>query len=345
MMTAALVRTVVVTALLLATSAAATARSEADAAHAARRDQSAGYDWQSARAPMTVATPATALATEEAGGVAQGEQKQPAPEHGHAVPESDQAAPAHDRPAPERAPAAAQELPAFVPPPTDADRAAAFPDVDTHAMHGTSLNFFLLFDQLEWHAGDAANGFDLDSRGWIGGDRDRLWFRAEGDDDGGRLGEAQAHVLFGRQFARWWDLVAGVRQEFRPGPAQTWAAVGIQGLAPYWFEVEATAYVGASGRTQARLAFEYELLLTNRLFLQPLLEVEFTGKSDPERRVGAGLSATDLGIRLRYEWRREIAPYVGLTWSRKWGSTAAFAREDGDAPASARLATGLRLWF
>jgi copper resistance protein B len=342
-MTAALVRTVVVTVLLLAASIAASAQNQTvrERDHAIPQGDTAAPAHDHAVPERDRVEPASDHAVPEQDHGAPervGAQNQPVSGNG-------QPARPHDHGVPESASTAAQELPAFIPRPTDADREAAFPDVDTHAMHGTSLNFFVLFDQLEWHAGDTATGFDLDSRGWIGGDRDRLWFRAEGDDDGGRLGEAQAHVLFGRQFARWWDLVAGVRQEFRPGPAQTWAAVGIQGLAPYWFEVEATAYVGGSGRTQARLAFEYELLLTNRVFLQPLLEMEFTGKSDPERRIGAGLSATDLGIRLRYEWRREIAPYVGLTWSRKWGGTADFAREDGDAPASARLATGLRLWF
>ena len=128
---------------------------------------------------------------------------------------------------------------------TDDDRQAAFPDVDGHRMHGNAVNSFVLFDQLEWQASDS-RGVDLDSRGWIGRDRDRLWFRAEGDADGGRVGDAQRTcctagvlALVGRRRRR----AAGLR----PGPAQTWAAVGVQGLAPYWFEVEATAYVGAGG--------------------------------------------------------------------------------------------------
>jgi len=267
------------------------------------------------------------------------------PHAGHEPPSASTAASAPVVSMPATQVVATQDAQAIVPRPTDADRQAAFPDVHAHAMHGASLNSFVLFDQLEWHAGNTANGVDLDSRGWIGGDRDRLWFRAEGDADGGRLGDAQAHVLFGRQFSRWWDVVAGVRQDFRPGPAQTWAAVGIQGLAPYWFEVEATAYVEAGGRTQARLALEYELRLTNRLILQPLFEMELTGKTDPERGIGAGLSTSDAGIRVRYEWRREFAPYVGVTWSRKWGGTADFARADGAAQRGVRLATGLRLWL
>jgi copper resistance protein B len=186
---------------------------------------------------------------------------------------------------------------------------------------------------------------NIDSRGWVGRDRDRLWFRAEGDREDGRVGEAQTHVLYGRQFSRWWDVVAGVRQDFRPGPAQTWAAFGVQGLAPYWFEIEATAYVGASGRSHARFEVEYELLLTNRLVLQPLLETEIVGKSDPERGVGAGLSTTNAGFRLRYEFRREVAPYVGVSWNNKWGKTADFAEAAGEGTSGARFVTGLRLWF
>ena len=237
------------------------------------------------------------------------------------------------------------ELPPFIPPVTDEARKAAFPDVEGHAVHGRALDYFVLFDQLEWRAAEAANGVSIDSRGWIGRDRDRLWFRAEGDGEGEDVDEAQTHVLYGRQFARYWDLVGGIRQDFSPGPAQTWAAFGVQGLAPYWFDIEATGYVGASGRTHARFEVEYELLFTNRLVLQPLFEAELFGKSDPERGVGAGLSTTDLGFRLRYEIRREFAPYLGITWSNKWGKTADFAAAAGEDTGGARFVTGLRLWF
>jgi len=238
-----------------------------------------------------------------------------------------------------------QDLPPFIPRLTDDDRKAAFPDVEGHSLHGNAVNYFVLFDQLEWQAGEGTNVVNLDSRGWIGRDRDRLWFRAEGDAEGGRVGEGQAHVLYGRQFSRWWDVVAGVRQDLQPGPAQTWAAFGVQGLAPYWFEVEATAYIGASGRMHARLEVEYELLLTNRLILQPLIEAEVFGTSDPERGIGAGLSTTDAGFRLRYEVRREFAPYVGVTWNRKWGETGDLAEAAGEEAGGAWFVTGLRLWF
>ena len=238
-----------------------------------------------------------------------------------------------------------QELPPFIPRLTDEDRKAAFPDVHGHTVHDNAMNYFVLFDQLEWQTVEGGSGVNLDSKGWIGGDRNRLWFRAEGDSEEGRIGDAQAHVLYGRRFSRWWDIVAGLRQDSRPGRAQTWAAVGVQGLAPYWFEVEATAYVGASGRTHARFEVEYELLLTNRFVLQPLVEVEVFGKSDPERGIGAGLSTTQAGFRLRYEFRRAFAPYVGVAWNRRFGKTADFAEAAGEDVNGARLVTGLRLWF
>ena len=121
--------------------------------------------------------------------------------------------------------------------------------------------------------------------------------------------------------------------------------MGIQGLAPYWFEVEATAYVGAGGRTHFRFEGEYELLLTNRLIFQPLLEVEVYGKADPERGIGAGISTAEAGLRLRYEFRREFAPYLGVTWQRKFFGTADAARAAGEETGGARLAVGLRFWF
>ncbi len=247
----------------------------------------------------------------------------------------------HDRDKSGQAP---QELPPFIPPLTDEDRKAAFADVRGHTVHDNAVHYFVLADQLEWQS-VAGGGLNLDTKGWVGRDRNRFWFRAEGESEDGDLGEAEAHLLYGRQFSRWWDVVGGIRQDFEPGPAQTWAAIGVQGLAPYWFEIEATAYVGASGRTQARLEVEYELLLTNRLVLQPLVEVELFGKSDPERGIGAGLSTTEAGVRLRYEFRREFAPYIGVIWNRKFGGTADFAETAGEEVGGARFVTGLRLWF
>ena len=232
-----------------------------------------------------------------------------------------------------------------IPPVTDADRAAAFPPgLEGHAVHDKPFTSFILFDQLEWQ-GAGAGGLNLENTSWFGGDINRLWLRAEGETEDGEMENASVEGLWGRSFSRWWDLVAGVRQDFRPEDPQTWAAVGIQGLAPGWFEIEATGYVGTGGRTRARFEVEYDLLLTNRLILQPLLELEVYGKADPERGVGAGLSSIESGLRLRYEIRREFGPYVGLTWDRKLFGTADLARGEGEDVGTARFAFGLRTWF
>jgi copper resistance protein B len=233
-----------------------------------------------------------------------------------------------------------------IPPITDADRAAAFPEgLAGHPAHDRQINTFVLFDQLEWQGDAGGGGITLENTSWIGGALHRVWLRGEAHSTRGRLESADAHVLYGRAISRWWDVVAGVRQDFRPDPMQTWAAIGIQGLAPYWFEVEATGYVGRGGRTHARVEVEYELLFTNRLILQPLVEVEAYGKRDPVRGIGAGLSSVATGLRMRYEIRRELAPYVGVTWERKLLGTAEFARDHGESPGAARLAIGLRTWF
>jgi copper resistance protein B len=232
-----------------------------------------------------------------------------------------------------------------VPPITEADRKAAFPaDMEGHAVHDRKFNYFVLFDQLEWQAaGDG--GLTLENTSWFGGDVNRLWLRVDGESENGDVESASADLLWGHSFSRWWDVVAGVRQDIRPGDPQTWAAVGIQGLAPQWFEIELTGYVGGSGRTAARIEVEYDLLLTNRLVLQPLLEIDLYGKDDPERGIGAGLSSIESGLRLRYEIRRELAPYLGVTWDRKLFGTADIARATGEETGTARLAFGLRAWF
>ncbi len=232
-----------------------------------------------------------------------------------------------------------------IPPLTDADRAAAFPDVEGHTVQDNALHAFVLFDELEWQAIEGGGGLTWDAKGWVGRDRDRLWFRTEGQAEDGRLGDAEAHLLYGRAFARWWEVVVGLRQDVRPGPSQSWLAFGVQGLAAYWFDIEATVYLSNAGQTAARLEAEYELLLTNRLVLQPLIEVDLYGKSNAARGIGAGVSDVDVGLRMRYEFRREFAPYVGVTWTRTFGKTTDFAEAAGETAAGLRFVAGLRLWY
>jgi copper resistance protein B len=271
-------------------------------------------------------------------------QAQPAPAaHQHGAPQtSAPAAPPEDHSAHQ---SPATPLPPFVPPLTDADRQAAFPDVEVHPVHDMSINYFVLFDQLEWQTGSRSDAFSWDTKGWVGQDRNRLWFRTECDRADDRTEQAQVNLLYGRAIARWWDVTAGVRLDTLPDTPRSALAFGVQGLAPYWFEVEASAYIEPSGRTHVRFETEYDLLITNRLVLQPLVEFEVYGRADRERLIGTGLSTGELGLRLRYEFRREFAPYVGVVWTRKFFGTADQAREAGEDVGGTRLAVGLRTWF
>lgn len=235
-------------------------------------------------------------------------------------------------------------LPPSVPPVTDEMRAAAFPDVHGHASHDTRLNAFVVFDQLEWRSGNGPGGWAWSNSGWVGGDRNRLWFRTEADGGDGGVDGGRAHVLYGRAIARWWDLVAGIRQDFQPG-AETWLAVGVQGLAPGFFEVEATAYLGGDAQTAAHLEVSYDLLLTNRLVLQPTVEVDLYRKANPSLGVGSGLSSAEGGLRLRYHVTREIAPYLGVSWVRTFDDESGPAAERAAPNGAPRLVTGVRVWF
>lgn len=228
---------------------------------------------------------------------------------------------------------------------TQADRVAAFPDVGGHAAHDNAIHSYWLLDRLEaWNA-DEGTGLAWEAKSWIGTDLNRLWLRSEGERVDGVTEAADLEVLYGRSIARWWDVVAGVRQDFGQGPSQTFAAFGVMGLAPYKYEVEATAYVGQSGQTAARVEAEYDTLLTNRLILQSLVEAEWYGKDDERRGIGSGLSTVEVGLRLRYEFTRKFAPYIGVVRERAFGGTADFKRDDGEDINDTRFVAGVRVWF
>ena len=194
----------------------------------------------------------------------------------------------------------------------------------------------LILDRLEaFHTRDG-NGQALDAQAWYGGDIDKLWLKLDGERTNGRLGATRMEALWNHAIAPYWGLQLGVRHDVGDGPSRNWAAFGVQGLAPYWFEVQATAYVGPQGRTALRFEAEYELLLTQRLVLQPNVKASVYGKRDPERSIGAGLSDVEAGLRLRYEITRKFAPYIGVVWNRKFGGTAATRAMRANRPAKRR---------
>lgn len=239
--------------------------------------------------------------------------------------------------------AAPQQPRTPIPPITDADRAAAQPPAHGHA-HGGGTIGYLLFDRLEaWN--DDGDGQAWEAQGWLGNDEHRLWLRSEGEREDGRTSHADVEVLYGRPVARWWDLVAGVHHDFAPGAGRDRAAIGVIGTAPYKFDIEATGYLDTSGRMSARIEAEYELLLTNRLILQPMIEAEWQAREDRSRGIGAGVSTAEAGLRLRYEFTRRFAPYVGMVHERSFGGTADLRRSDGEAVRDTRVVAGVRFWF
>ncbi|MFZ5656216.1 MAG: copper resistance protein B [Pseudomonadota bacterium] len=228
---------------------------------------------------------------------------------------------------------------------TDADRAAAFPpDAHGHEVHDQGIYSYWLVDRLEWQDADDG-GLGWEGLAWVGGDVNRAWLRSEGDASDGGVESANAEVLYGRAVSPWWDVVAGVRHDFGEGPSRTYAAFGLQGLAPYKFEVELTAFVGTNGRAGATLEAEYDTLITNRLILQWQGEANLYVRDDPGIGVASGLSTIEAGARLRYEFSRRFAPYLGVEIERAFGGTADLRRVDGEATRETRLVAGIRFWF
>lgn len=216
---------------------------------------------------------------------------------------------------------------------------------------GSDLRYFLLIDQLEFRAHDGDDFLAWEAEGWVGGDYNRLWIRTEGDQvvSGGSGGEAELEILYGRLIAPYWDFRIGLRQDLLSDAdhdrGRTFLSIGVAGLAPYWFEIEPTLYVSDDGDVSIRLEATYDLLLTQRLILQPRFELDAAASSAREFGIGTGINDVQLGLRLRYEIRREIAPYIGLSWTRKLGKTADLARDEGEEVDSLGAVVGLRLWF
>jgi copper resistance protein B len=202
----------------------------------------------------------------------------------------------------------------------------------------------VLLDQLEWREIDDKDAQVWEFDAWYGNDYNKLWLETEGQSvDGDAAGRVE--LMWDRIVSRWWSLQSGVRQDFGDGPARTWLDLGIQGIAPYFFEIDAAIYFGEEGRTAARFSGEYDVLITQRLILQPEIELRAFGKDDRENHIGSGFSDAEVGLRLRYEIRREFAPYIGVHWERKFGRTADLAREGGDDPDDLSWVIGLHAWF
>lgn len=216
--------------------------------------------------------------------------------------------------------------------------------VTLHMPNDPWLSKFMLDNLEQVHGGDGnAQAWELKS--WTGNNLNRVWLRSEGTRSDARIQEGDAELLWGHAVSPFWDLVLGARHDLGTGPARNWAAFGIQGLAPYQFNYESTLYLGPSGRSALRLRASQEWLFTQRLILEPELELNAYGKSDPRREHAAGLADTALSLRLRYEFSRKFAPYVGYSWTHKWADTARMAQRAGTPVTDHELLLGVRVWF
>lgn len=203
----------------------------------------------------------------------------------------------------------------------------------------------VLVDRLESQRTDDATALAWEAEASWGGALDRVVVSTEGERLHGDT-EAARHELFWRHAAaRWWETRVGVRHDGGEGPGRSWAGIGVEGLAPQFVELSLVAYAGEEGRSALTLEAEYEARLTNRLILQPRLELNAYGKADPVAGIGQGLAESEAGLRLRYEVRREVAPYAGIEWHRLYGDSADLARAGGSRVGEVRAVAGLRLWF
>jgi copper resistance protein B len=215
------------------------------------------------------------------------------------------------------------------------------------SMNDNPIFWHVLSDQLEGRTSGPDNEFRWDGEGWIGTDMNKMWFKSEGFLEHGKMSDGDQEALYDRPlpYLRYFDIQAGVRYDLDSAPGRTWGALGIEGLAPYFLRFAPTFYFSDGGRVAGRVNGSYDLLLTNRLILQPQFELNFYSKRDPGRGIGSGLSALDTGLRLRYEITRKFAPYLGVAYNGKFGETADFTRAESGIVNDVRFVFGTRLWY
>lgn len=211
----------------------------------------------------------------------------------------------------------------------------------------SSILWHFWFDQLEGRTNGPDNEFRWDGEGWVGTDTNKLWLKSEGFVENGRASDGDTEALYDRPipFLKYFDAQAGVRYDLDSGPGRTWGAIGMEGLAPYFFEFAPTFYFSDRERFAGRVEGSYDILITNRLIAQPQFELNFYSARDPSRGTGPGLSSIDTGLRIRYEISRKVAPYIGVAYSGAFGETATLTRDEDGIVNDPRFIFGVRVWY
>ncbi len=216
---------------------------------------------------------------------------------------------------------------------------------EVQSSHGSMPHLFAMADRLETQYSDGNKVAVWDVQGWYGGDIDKFRVKSEGEWHlGEEVEDAEVQALWSHAVSSFWDVQAGIRYDWEPD-SRAHAVLGIQGLAPYWFEVDAAAFLSDEGDLIARVETEYELLLTQRLILQPRAELEMSAQDVSDRNIGAGFTNLDLGLRLRYEFVREVAPYIGVEWQKSLGETGNMIEATGGDDDNTVFVLGIRAWF
>lgn len=192
---------------------------------------------------------------------------------------------------------------------------------------------------------EAENPLSWNAQVWIGKDLNKFWIKTEGEQENGKTEESEIQFLYSKAIAPYWDFQMGVRRDRLNEINKDWLVVGFEGLAPYFFEIDAALFIGESDQAVIRLEAEYELMLTQKLVLSPEVEVNVYVDDDVDRGTGSGLSNIETGLRLRYEIKREFAPYIGITWNNLYGATADIATTSGNETSSSAFVIGIRAWF
>ncbi len=248
----------------------------------------------------------------------------------------------HSKPAPPEASQANNLAPKTpLPEPSEADRAAAFPMLKSTHAHGSQWIFMAKIDQFEFANADLS----WEGSASLSTDTERFLLRSSGERNDGQLEFSDIDALFARSISPWWEVLAGINQYRANGQQQTSLAFGFMGMAPYKFEVEATAYLASAGQNRLQLAVEYQTLLSQRLILEPKLEAMFYGRDNPALGWGSGLGELEAGLRLRYEITRQFAPYVGIVRTRYFGKTADLLASAGESDTRTEWVFGLHAWF
>lgn len=220
-------------------------------------------------------------------------------------------------------------------------------DFSLQPAHDNEIFAVFMGDRLEYRTREGEDALLWDIQTWVGEDYNKLYLESEGTRllDEGEYGGVDLELFYGRNVSSFWDLRAGLRYDLEPGPARAFGIVGVQGLAPYMYEVEANAYVSEDGDVSVAAEAEYDILISQRLILQPRFETGIALQEVEEYGVGQGINDIELDARLRYEILRELAPYIGVSWEKKLGETAEFAEDAGEDTDTVFWVAGLKYWF